>query len=180
MTLLLIDFDDSCVFGILSSENQSTVLAALWYSEKNLIIGCSNGSLYDVCFDPTNVNDLPLFQYYWEALTSCLSLAQSRYNVTMSPFWSQMCQQVRSLAFNADEGVLAVGYGNTVALFTCSVADGALSWSQIEMIKGPCNNCSGLVNSLIFFPVLQGGQHLLSAYAEWGWRYNSTSNLFLL
>lgn len=92
----------------------------------------------------------------------------------MCPFLGQMTQQVRALAFNSIESILAVGYGNTVALFSRSFTDGASTWNHIETIKGPCNNRSGLVNALIFYPVPEGGRHLLIAYAEWGWRYVNT------
>lgn len=61
--LLLVNFDDGSVLGVLCFEHQFTVLAALWYSESNLIIGCSNGSLYDICFDPTNVRNSALLQF---------------------------------------------------------------------------------------------------------------------
>ena len=53
--LLLVDFSGGSVTGILSFEDQFVALAALWYSESNVIVGCSNGSLYDICFDPKSV-----------------------------------------------------------------------------------------------------------------------------
>lgn len=56
--LLLIKLEDGSVLVTLCFENQFTVLSALWYSKSNVLIGASNGALYDVCFDPTNVSCL--------------------------------------------------------------------------------------------------------------------------
>lgn len=54
--MLLIDFSNGSVIGIISFEDQFYALAAEWYSESNLIIGCSNGALYYVYVNPTSVS----------------------------------------------------------------------------------------------------------------------------
>lgn len=53
--ILLVDFDEGSVTGVLSFEDQFAAMSVIWYSESNVVIGCSNGSMYDICFDPASV-----------------------------------------------------------------------------------------------------------------------------
>ncbi|KAG9084933.1 hypothetical protein FRC06_003830, partial [Ceratobasidium sp. 370] len=141
--LLLIDASDGSILVSLSLEGQFTILSALWYCETNVAVGCTNGSMYDVCFAPKN----------------------NKYSVTVSPFLTTFTQQIGSLAYDPTGHVLAVGYGNTVALF----AHYESKWEMLELIKGPCNNPSGLVHALLFYPTTTGHRSLLIGYAELGW-----------
>ncbi|KAG9096566.1 hypothetical protein FRC06_008529 [Ceratobasidium sp. 370] len=90
----------------------------------------------------------------------------------MSPFLTPMSKQILSLAFDPMRHLLAVGYGNTVALFHQQSPGREYlhtEWKMLELIKGPCNNASGLVNVLLFCPIESGRQILLIGYAEAGW-----------
>ncbi|KAG8679258.1 hypothetical protein FRC08_017100 [Ceratobasidium sp. 394] len=148
--LLLVDVSDGRVLVKLDFEKQFSVLAVLWCSESNVIVGCSNGSLYDVCFKPTNRN--------------C--------TVTMVAFLTPFNQQIRSLAFDPTRHLLAIGYSNMVALFIQEDPGHQYlhsEWKSLEVIKGPCNNESGLVHALLFYPTDKGTRNLLIGYAESGW-----------
>ncbi|KAG8701760.1 hypothetical protein FRC08_003913 [Ceratobasidium sp. 394] len=90
----------------------------------------------------------------------------------MSPFLSPFSQQIRSLAFDPTRHILAVGYGNTVALFTNENPGRQYhhsDWRSLELIKGPCNNESSLVHALLFYPSQKNTRNLLIGYAESGW-----------
>ncbi|KAG8765809.1 hypothetical protein FRC12_007279 [Ceratobasidium sp. 428] len=148
--LLLVAVGDGHVAVKLSFEGQFSVLTAIWCSESNVLCGACNGSLYIICFDPTN-NDSP---------------------VTMTPFLTPFNQQIRSLAFDPTRHLLAVGHSNTVSLFIHDNPDRHYTdsnWRHLEMIKGPCNNESGLVHGLLFYPTEKGTKKLLILYAESGW-----------
>lgn len=89
----------------------------------------------------------------------------------MSPLLAPMPQQVRALALDMSENMLAVGYGNVTTILTREGGPKSGVWNQIEQVQGPCHNRSGLVNALLFFPVRFGPSRLLIAYTEAGWRY---------
>ncbi|KAG8786171.1 hypothetical protein FRC12_016836 [Ceratobasidium sp. 428] len=148
--LLIVETNDGHVTIKLCFEKQFSVLDAFWYTETNAVCGCSNGSLYIMCVEPTD----------------------RKYLVTMSPFLNQFNQQIRSLAFDATRRILAVGYSNAVSLFTYETSDcqdPRSSWKPLDIIKGPCNNESALVNTLLFYPTEKGIRNLLVCYAEVGW-----------
>lgn len=169
--LLLVNFEDGAVLLILCFEDQFSVLCALWYSESNLLIGCSNGSLYDVCFDPTDVSSHLVLVFVGNRLMILIWPSKSNYAVTMHPFLHRMPQQVRSLAYDPSQSKLAVGFGNTVTLYDRDDDKTTPSWSQKEIIKGPANNRSALVHALLFYPGIQAQNSLLVAYAEAGFKY---------
>ncbi|KAG8782799.1 hypothetical protein FRC12_020409 [Ceratobasidium sp. 428] len=151
-TLLLIDVKYGYILVKISFEDQFWVLCALWYCNWNVIVGCSNGSLYEICFKPTN----------------------NQYRVTMSPFLTPFNHQVRSLSFDPTQFLLAVGHGSTVELFSYLDSTNSTDqspqpeWEHFEVIKGPSNNESGLVNALLFYPTDENSQNLLIGYAEAG------------
>ncbi|CAE6506378.1 unnamed protein product [Rhizoctonia solani] len=89
--------------------------------------------------------------------------------VTMMPFLSPFPQRIRNLALDMNDSILAVGYGNTVALHASNTVKRKVAWHPIELIQGPAHNRSGLVNTLTFFPTRSGSSRLLVAYAEAGW-----------
>lgn len=91
----------------------------------------------------------------------------------MFPLLTSMPQQIRSLALDMSENMLAIGYGNVTSILTRDGGRASGVWNQIEQIQGPYHNRSGLVNALLFFPVRFAGNRLLIAYAEAGWRYAS-------
>lgn len=88
--------------------------------------------------------------------------------MTMLPFINPMPEQVRAIAYDPSQNLLAIGYGNTVTIFTRP--DSTSNWAQLDWIKGPYNNRSGLVTALVFFPTSTGHRRLMIAYAEAGWR----------
>ncbi|KAG9099107.1 hypothetical protein FS749_002123, partial [Ceratobasidium sp. UAMH 11750] len=147
--ILLVDMNNGKILVDLRLK-QCAVLSALWYSESNVLVGCENGCLYDVCFKPTNNN----------------------YAVTMCPFLTPIGQQIHSLAFDPTRHLLAVGYGNTVMLFHQQDPDSLYlhsRWKVLELIRGPCNHEGGRVNVLLFQPTEAGCRNLLVGYAEFGW-----------
>lgn len=50
--MVLAHFQDGTVLGVVGFEDQFSVLTAVWYSEHNLLVGCSNGLVYYVCIHP--------------------------------------------------------------------------------------------------------------------------------
>jgi hypothetical protein len=88
----------------------------------------------------------------------------------MSPLLTPMRHQVRSLALDMSESLLAVGYGNTVSLFDGKFDGAGPDWKERQVLKGPRNNPTSLVNALLFYPVGDGRHRLIIAYAEAGWR----------
>lgn len=91
----------------------------------------------------------------------------------MSQVLPALPEQVRHVALDISKGLLAVGYGTSVALFACKKATTEESgplWVQSEFIQAPSHNRSGLVNALLFFPTQDGHRRLLVTYAEAGWR----------
>ncbi|KAG8714016.1 hypothetical protein FRC08_012483, partial [Ceratobasidium sp. 394] len=90
----------------------------------------------------------------------------------MAPFLTPFNQQIWSLAFDSTRHLLAIGYSNTVALFTQENPGRQYlhsEWKPLEVVKGPCNNESGLVHALLFYPTDKGARNLLIGYAESGW-----------
>ncbi|EUC67077.1 DnaK family protein, partial [Rhizoctonia solani AG-3 Rhs1AP] len=146
-TMVFVDMDGGNVLSVVSFEDQFAIMAAVWYSETNLIVGGCNGNLYYVCINPVLKAGV----------------------VTMMPFLSPFSQRIRNLALDTSNSILAVGYGNTVALHASNTVKGKVTWRPIELIQGPAHNRSGLVNSLTFFPARNGSSQLLVAYAEAGW-----------
>ncbi|KAG8680958.1 hypothetical protein FRC08_015941, partial [Ceratobasidium sp. 394] len=148
--LLLVDAESGAVLVKLCFEGQSAVLCALWYSEDNVIVGCCNGYLYEVCFKPTN----------------------KEFTATMSPVLHRMSNQVRWLAFDAARRLLAVAYGNTVALYVQN-NPGRLylpsRWELLEVVKAPNNDPCGLVHAMFFYPTDKGANNLFIGYAKLGW-----------
>ncbi|KAG9083410.1 hypothetical protein FRC06_004541, partial [Ceratobasidium sp. 370] len=147
--VLLVDAEDGFILAKLGFGAVCSAQSLLWYSGSNLVLGCDNGSLYDTCFEPTN----------------------SEYSVTMNPLLTTFNQRIRLLAFDPDRCLLAVAYGNTVALYVYKVKGSNLEqkWEALELIKGPYNNEFGLVNALFFYPTGSGSRNLLIGYAEAGW-----------
>ncbi|KAG9094638.1 hypothetical protein FS749_012085 [Ceratobasidium sp. UAMH 11750] len=147
--LLLVNVKDDSVLVELKFKEHFSALVGLWYAEDNVLIGCCNGSLYDVCFNPTN----------------------DKHQVTMSPILNQFNQQIWSLAFDPARRLLTVGYGSTVGLFSYSDTGyhSAVKWNTVELIKGPCNNESGVVTTLLFYPAEDNGSKLFIGYAQAGW-----------
>ncbi|KAG8712229.1 hypothetical protein FRC11_000668, partial [Ceratobasidium sp. 423] len=133
--------------GIVSFEGQFYVKAAVWYSENNLIVGCSNGSLYYVCLSP----GLKGF-----AVTMCSVLKE------------QFPHQICALAVNLDEHMLAVGYGTTVALLNRIKTEGGGVWDLTQRIPGLIHDKGGLVASLLYFPGPSNRLSLLVLYTEAG------------
>ncbi|KAG8700849.1 hypothetical protein FRC09_005717, partial [Ceratobasidium sp. 395] len=153
--LLLIDIEDGTTLVDLSFETTCSVQTMDWYSESNVVVGCDNGSLYDVCFEPTN----------------------TQYSVTMCPVLAAFNHQIRLLAFDPDLGLLAVAYANMVELYVYkSKGKGHEStWDALEIIKGPHNNEDSLVNALLFYPSKRGTSNLFIGYAKAGWSVRSHS-----
>ncbi|KAG8723647.1 hypothetical protein FRC09_002368 [Ceratobasidium sp. 395] len=152
-TLLLIDAERGTALKTLGLE-QTSVLCGHWYSDHNVVIGCCNGSMYDVCFDPTN----------------------AKYSVTMAPILHEMTNQIRSLAFDPERHLLAVAHGTTVTLFTQHKPGRYYSpakWEFLEEIKGPSDDRSGLIMGLFFYPTDKGANDLFIGYAEMGWSIRS-------
>ncbi|KAG8708534.1 hypothetical protein FRC09_001208, partial [Ceratobasidium sp. 395] len=148
--LLIVETNDGHVAVKLCFEKQFSVLDAFWYTETNAVCGCSNGSLYIMCVEPTD----------------------RKYLVTMTPFLNQFNHQIRSLAFDPTRRILAVGYSNAVSLFTYETSDcedPRSNWKPLDIIKGPCNNEGSLVNAILFYPTEKGIRNLLVCYAEVGW-----------
>ncbi|KAG8764764.1 hypothetical protein FRC12_007903 [Ceratobasidium sp. 428] len=151
--LLLIDAEYGTALKTLGLE-QTSVLCGHWYSDHNVVIGCCNGSMYDVCFDPTN----------------------AKYSVTMAPILHEMTDQIRSLAFNPERHLLAVAHGTTVTLFTQHKPGhyySAAQWKFLEEIKGPSDDRSSLIMGLFFYPTDKGTSDLFIGYAEMGWSIRS-------
>ncbi|KAG8773329.1 hypothetical protein FRC12_002573 [Ceratobasidium sp. 428] len=143
--LLLVDADVGKVLVELSFEEQFKALCAMWYAEHNAVVGCCNGGMYDVCFNPTNKERA----------------------VTMSPFLTPQSHQVRSLAYDPARCILAVGYGSTVALYM--YGGSAAKWEPLEIIKAPCDNEGGLVQAMFFYPTDKSTRDLFIGHAEQGW-----------
>lgn len=76
-------------------------------------------------------------------------------------------QQVRSLAFDPNLELLAVGYGSLVSIHQWRSRD----WTVMHEIPSPCDGRAGLVNSLFFFG--KPTRKLFIGHAEAGWRYVS-------
>lgn len=171
--MVLADFQDGTVLGVVSFEGQFFVLAAVWYSEHNLLIGGTNGLVYYVHI--RTVRDLRYKHRIIFADSYGLNTIQDNVNprVTMSKVLPALPEQVRHIALDISKGLLAVGYGTSVALFTCkkaSAEEPGPAWIQTELIQAPSHSRSGLVNGLLFFPTEDGPRRLLVAYAEAGWR----------
>ncbi|KAG8714468.1 hypothetical protein FRC11_008344 [Ceratobasidium sp. 423] len=145
--------------GAVSFESQFFVKAAVWYSENNLIVGCSN------------VTPLP-------TLSNMLMPWQKGFAVTMcSILKERLPEQIRALAVNLKEHTLAIGYGTTVALMNRE-NDGDGAWDHIERIPGSLYNRSGLVASLIYFPGPSDRLSLLILYTEAGFGVRKASGDF--
>ncbi|KAG8787129.1 hypothetical protein FRC12_015863 [Ceratobasidium sp. 428] len=153
--LLLIDIEDSTTLVNLSFETTCSVQTMDWYSASNVVVGCDNGSLYDVCFEPTN----------------------TQYSVTMCPVLAAFNHQIRLLAFDPDLGLLAVAYANMVELYVYKAKGKGHepTWNALEIIKGPHNNEDSLVNALLFYPSKRGTSSLFIGYAKAGWSVRSHS-----
>ncbi|KAG8723178.1 hypothetical protein FRC09_004424, partial [Ceratobasidium sp. 395] len=143
--LLLVDADVGRVLVELSFEDRFKALCAMWYAEHNAVVGCCNGGMYDVCFNPTN----------------------KERTVTMSPFLTPQNHQVRSLAYDPTRRILAVGYGSTVALYMYD--NSAAKWEPLEIIKAPSDNEGGLVQAMFFYPTNKNTRDLFIGHAEQGW-----------
>ncbi|KAG8717605.1 hypothetical protein FRC08_007130 [Ceratobasidium sp. 394] len=148
--LLLVDAESGTALVKLCFEGQSAVLCALWYSDDNVIVGCCNGYLYDICFKPTN--------------KECAA--------TMSPILHRMGSQVRWLAFDPTRHLLAIAHGNTVALYV-QHNPGRLylpsKWELLEVVKAPSSDPGGLVHAMFFYPTDRGANKLFIGYAKLGW-----------
>ncbi|KAG8721930.1 hypothetical protein FRC09_007105, partial [Ceratobasidium sp. 395] len=149
--LLLIDAERGDALVQLDFEGQTSVLCGLWSSNDNVVVGCCNGYMYEVCFKPTN----------------------KQYPVTMSPMLHQMPDQVRSIAFDPARHLLAVAYGNSVALYVQKTSPSQnlpSEWEFLEDIKAPGSGVGSLIQGMFFYSTAEGTSNLLVAYAELGWK----------
>lgn len=89
--MLVIDFSDGSLRGIVSFEDQFYVMSATWYSENNLIIGGSNGSLYYVCFDPALVSARYVFYLMKPKLTNIFYNYRKAIPSRCLRFWVRTC-----------------------------------------------------------------------------------------
>ncbi|KAG8776034.1 hypothetical protein FRC12_001131 [Ceratobasidium sp. 428] len=153
--LLLIDIEDGTILATLSFETMCSVQTMKWYSASNIVVGCDNSSLYDICFEPAN----------------------TQYSVTMCPVLATFNHQIRLLTFDPDLGLLAVAYANMVELYMYKAKGKGHepTWNALEIIKGPYNNEDSLVNALLFYPSKHGASNLFIGYAKAGWSVRSHS-----
>ncbi|KAG8703538.1 hypothetical protein FRC09_004105, partial [Ceratobasidium sp. 395] len=149
--LLLIDAERGDALVQLDFEGQTSVHCGLWSSNDNIVVGCCNGYMYEVCFNPTN----------------------KQYRVTMLPMLHRMPNQVRSIAFDPARRLLAVAHGNLVALYTqnTSLSQNLPSeWEFLEDIKAPSSGVGSLIQGIFFYLTTEGTSNLFIAYAELGWK----------
>ncbi|KAG8707105.1 hypothetical protein FRC09_002026, partial [Ceratobasidium sp. 395] len=147
--LQFLEVEDGFVAANLAFGSECCVQSILWYSKSNLVLGCDNGGLYETCLKPTN----------------------TEYSITMTPILTPFKQRIRLLAFDPSRGLLAVAHSNMVVIYAYKYRspDSESKWETLELIKGPYNNQSALVNAILFYPTRNGSSNLLIAYAEGGW-----------
>ncbi|KAG8789099.1 hypothetical protein FRC12_013875 [Ceratobasidium sp. 428] len=91
----------------------------------------------------------------------------------MSPMLHRMPDQVRSIAFDPARRLLAVAYGNLVALYVQNTSPShnlSSEWELLEEIKAPSSGVGSLVQGMFFYPTTEGTSNLFIAYAELGWK----------
>ncbi|CAE6542055.1 unnamed protein product [Rhizoctonia solani] len=130
--------------GIIDLEN-FYILTAVWRSNSTLILGASNGVVYEMVMNPKN----PL------------------HPVSMYAIIGPLHQQVRVIAFDATgvHTLLAIGHGTQVSIYAQTLQDH--DWNKVDDILEPSHTRAGLVTSLLFFG--KGGRKLFIGYAEEGW-----------
>ncbi|KAG8763201.1 hypothetical protein FRC11_005467, partial [Ceratobasidium sp. 423] len=143
-TILFTDIDSGTSLGIIDLEN-FYILTAVWRSNSTLILGGSNGVVYEMVINPKN----------------------RLHPVSMYTIIGPLHQQVRTVAYDASgvHSLLAVGHGTQVSVYAQTLQDH--DWNKVDDILEPSHTRGGLVTSLLFFG--RGVRKLFIGYAEEGW-----------
>ncbi|KEP46255.1 putative transmembrane protein, partial [Rhizoctonia solani 123E] len=122
------------------------VLCAVWSSGATLLVGCSNGVVYELIINPENI----------------------LHPVSMYPVVGQLSGQIRAVSLDTTglHTLLAVAYDTNVVVYNQTLPGGH-EWSKVHDIPSPSNDRGGLVNALIFFGKVE--RKLFVGYADLGW-----------
>ncbi|KAG8715595.1 hypothetical protein FRC08_010420 [Ceratobasidium sp. 394] len=144
-TVFFATVDSGSPVGLIDFGDHMFVLCAVWRSGSTLLIGCTNGVLYELLINPSN----------------------ALHPASMYPLLGPLPEQLISLAINNSglHTLLAVGYGSRTSIYAHTPP--GHEWNKIEDIEGPSNDRSSLVNSLLFFGDTE--RKLFIGYAEEGW-----------
>ncbi|KAG8793277.1 hypothetical protein FRC12_003282 [Ceratobasidium sp. 428] len=144
-TVFFADVDSGLPVGIIDFGDHMFVLCASWRAGSTLLIGCTNGVLYELLINPKN----------------------TLHPASMYPLLGPLPQQIISLAIDSSglHTLLAVGYGSRTAIYAHTPP--GHEWNKVEDIEGPSDDKSSLVNSLFFFGETE--RKLFIGYAEEGW-----------
>ncbi|KAG8715720.1 hypothetical protein FRC09_016365 [Ceratobasidium sp. 395] len=155
-TMLFVSVDSGSPVGIIDFGDHMFVLCATWRAGSKLLIGCTNGVLYELLINPKN----------------------ALHPASMYPLLGPLPQQIISLAIDSSglHTLLAVGYGSRTAVYAHTPP--GYEWNKVEEIEGPSEDRSSLVNSLFFFGETQ--RKLFIGYAEEGWsiwKYDNSTDI---
>ncbi|KAG8688850.1 hypothetical protein FRC11_004664 [Ceratobasidium sp. 423] len=150
-TLLFGDIESGTEIGRIDFRGHMYILCMIWRSSTTLLVGCSNGVLYELLINPTNM----------------LRPA------SMYPIIGSLPNQIRTIAFDNSglHSLLAVGHSTRVTVYSQTIP--GHEWKKIDEIQEPSNDASGLVNGLFFFGNKERKSHkerkLFVGYAAEGW-----------
>ncbi|KAG8714054.1 hypothetical protein FRC09_018046, partial [Ceratobasidium sp. 395] len=155
-TVFFAAVDTGVPAGIVDFGDHMFVLCATWRTGAGLLIGCTNGVLYELLINPKN----------------------ALHPASMYPLLGPLPQQIISIAIDNTglHTLLAVGYGSRTAIYAHTPP--GHEWNKIEDIEGPSDDRSSLVNSLFFFG--ETDRKLFVGYAEEGWsiwRYGGATDI---
>ncbi|KAG8781787.1 hypothetical protein FRC12_021510 [Ceratobasidium sp. 428] len=155
-TVFFATVDSGVPAGIVDFGDHMFVLCATWRTGSAVLIGCTNGVLYELLINPKN----------------------TLHPASMYPLLGPLPQQIISIAIDNTglHTLLAVGYGSRTAVYAHTPP--GHEWTKIKDIEGPSDDRSSLVNSLFFFGETE--RKLFVGYAEegWGvWKYGGNTNM---
>ncbi|CAE6474938.1 unnamed protein product [Rhizoctonia solani] len=145
-TLLFVDFKGGAPVAILDLESRFDVTATAWRSDSILVLGCSNGILYQLTIDGTMKRPAAM---------------QRMLRLFGSP--------IRALAFDTLSDSLAVACGGEVTVFVRTLRGHTESWDCVDQIIAPTSEAAGLVTALCFFRTESGRSSLFIGHAMAGW-----------
>ncbi|KAG8714617.1 hypothetical protein FRC11_007775, partial [Ceratobasidium sp. 423] len=145
-TLLFVDFKGGVPVAILELESRFDITATAWRSDSILVLGCSNGIIYQLTFDGTMKRPT--------AMRTMLKLFDS---------------PIRALDFDSVSDSLAVACGGEVSIFAHALQGNAEFWDCIDQIIAPTGEAAGLVTALSFFRAESGRSNLFIGHAMAGW-----------
>ncbi|KEP48006.1 putative transmembrane protein, partial [Rhizoctonia solani 123E] len=145
-TLLFVDFKAGLPIAILDLESHFDITALVWRSDSILVLGCSNGSIYQLTFDVTMKRPAAM-------------------RTLLRPFSSP----IRVLAFDTISDSLAIACGGEVWIFLRTLRGQTESWDCVDQIAAPTTEAAGLVTALSFFRAESGRSHLFIGHAMAGW-----------